>query len=51
MDNGAVEIGVQSFHHPGTAMWARRSSFQLWQYKDGAWKISRVISYDHGGVK
>ena len=19
----------------------------LWQYKDGAWKITRVISYDH----
>jgi hypothetical protein len=20
----------------------------LWQFKDGAWKITRVISYDHG---
>jgi hypothetical protein len=24
---------------------------QLWQYKDGAWKVTRVIGYDHGAVK
>ncbi len=23
------------------------SFIHLWQYKDGAWKITRVISYDH----
>ncbi len=27
--------------------WGRQSSCTLWQYKDGAWKITRVISYDH----
>jgi hypothetical protein len=23
----------------------------LWHYKDGAWKISRAISFDHENVK
>ena len=48
---GAVEIGVHRFHHPGDNDVGEAKFVQLWQYKDGAWKISRVISYDHGGVK
>ncbi len=32
-----VPVGVARFVH-------------LWQHKDGAWKITRVISYDHGPV-
>jgi hypothetical protein len=24
---------------------------RLWQNKDGAWKITRVISYDHVALK
>ena len=48
---GAVEIGVHRFHHPGDSDVGEAKFVQLWQYKDGAWKISRVISYDHGGVK
>jgi len=48
---GAVEIGVHRFHHPGQegygGSWGRKDSFHLWQNKDGAWKITRVISYDH----
>lgn len=51
---GAVEIGVHRFTHPwkqdhgevGEAKFV-----QLWQYKDGAWKITRVISFDHHGAK
>ena len=31
---GAVEIGVHRFHHPGRP-------------EDGAWKVTRVISYNH----
>jgi hypothetical protein len=23
----------------------------LWQFKDGAWKITRAISYDHEAAK
>jgi hypothetical protein len=48
---GAVEIGVHRFHHPGDSDVGEAKFVQLWQYKDGAWRISRVISYDHGGVK
>ena len=49
---GAVEIGVHCFHHPrnpkdgpGEAKFVT-----LWQNKDGAWRVTRVISYDHGSV-
>jgi hypothetical protein len=48
---GAVEIGVHRFRHPGDSDVGEAKFIHLWQYKDGAWKISRVISYDHGGVK
>jgi ketosteroid isomerase-like protein len=47
---GAVEIGVHRFHHPGhedTERVGEGKFIHLWQYKDGAWKITRVISYDH----
>jgi len=47
---GAVEIGVHRFHHPGhedTERVGEGRFIHLWQYKDGAWKITRVISYDH----
>ncbi|HMF64335.1 MAG TPA: nuclear transport factor 2 family protein [Edaphobacter sp.] len=51
---GAVEMGAHRFTHP----WKQdhgevgEAEFvQLWQYKDGAWKIARVISYDHHGAK
>jgi Domain of unknown function (DUF4440) len=54
---GAVEIGVHRFHHPGDSDVGEAKFVQLWQYKDGgqhkdgAWKITRVISYDHGAAK
>jgi ketosteroid isomerase-like protein len=47
---GAVEIGVHRFHHPGhedTDIVGEAQFIHLWQYKNGAWKITRVISYDH----
>jgi hypothetical protein len=49
-DYGAVEIGVHRFHHPGheTADSIGEAKFiHLWQKKDGAWKVTRVISFDH----
>lgn len=49
-DYGAVEIGVHRFNHP----WAQDHGevgeakfIHLWQLKDGAWKITRIISFDH----
>jgi ketosteroid isomerase-like protein len=47
---GAVEIGVHRFHHPGredTEPVGEAKFIHLWENKDGAWKITRVISYDH----
>lgn len=47
---GLVEIGVHRFHHPGhddTEGVGEGQFVHLWQYKDGAWKVTRVISYDH----
>jgi len=51
---GAVEMGVHRFHHPGhedTEGVGEASFIHLWQNKDGAWKITRVISYDHHSAK
>jgi hypothetical protein len=49
---GAVEIGVHRFYHPNEPNNIGEAKFvQLWQYKDGAWKVSRVISYDHAPAK
>ena len=49
---GAVEIGVHRFHHPGEPGNVGEAKFvQLWQNKDGAWKITRVISFDHQPLK
>lgn len=46
---GAVEIGVHRFSHParpedgvGDAKFV-----MLWHNKNGAWKVTRVISYEH----
>jgi uncharacterized protein (TIGR02246 family) len=49
---GAVQTGVHRFHQPkapsegiGEARFVH-----LWRLKDGAWRITRVISYDHHAV-
>ena len=46
---GALELGVHRFHHPGQEndVLGEASFIHLWQFKDGAWKVTRVISYDH----
>ena len=48
---GAAEMGTHRFTHPGVDDEVGEAKFvTLWQNKDGVWKVSRVISYDHGGV-
>lgn len=50
---GAVEMGTHLFHHPGhedTEPVGEGKFIHLWRYKDGAWKMTRVISYDHHAV-
>jgi ketosteroid isomerase-like protein len=50
---GAVEMGIHRFHHPGhedNEPVGEGKFVHLWRYKDGAWKITRVISYDHHAV-
>ena len=46
---GAVETGIHRFHHPGHPEYdvGDAKFIMLWQNKDGAWKVTRVISYDH----
>ena len=51
---GMLETGVHRFHHPGhedTEGVGEGQFIHLWQYKDGAWKVARVISYDHHSAK
>jgi ketosteroid isomerase-like protein len=50
---GAVELVKHRFHHPdhdedgvGEA-----ESVMLWENKNGTWKLTRVISYDHHPAK
>jgi uncharacterized protein (TIGR02246 family) len=51
---GALQTGVHRFTHPGKddvqPMGEARFT-HLWQHKDGVWKITRVLSYDHRPVK
>lgn len=48
---GAVELGIHRFYTSGKGqpeqLTATARFVHLWELKDGTWKISRVISYDH----
>jgi hypothetical protein len=47
---GAVEMGVHRFRPPKAEQsepTGEAKFIHLWQHKEGAWKITRVISYDH----
>ncbi len=51
---GAIEMGVHRFLHPKTEAvngTGEASFINLWQYKDGAWKLTRAFSYDHHSAK
>ena len=46
---GAVEIGIHRFTHPGhpEERPGEAKFVTLWQNKNGEWKITRAISYNH----
>lgn len=45
---GALEIGIHRFTHPGDPRNIGEAKFiTLWQHKDGSWKMTRAISFDH----
>ena len=49
---GAVEIGVHTFYHTNKGENQEKVSgtykfVQLWEFKENAWKLARVISYGH----
>ena len=46
---GAIEIGSHQFRHieNGKEETGTFKFLMIWQLKDGQWKISRVVSYDH----
>jgi hypothetical protein len=45
---GAVEIGIHRFTHPGDPHNIGEAKFiTLWQHKDGSWRMTRAISFDH----
>ena len=48
-DYGAIEIGMHRFRHfeNGKEEAGTFKFLMIWQKKDGLWKISRVVSYDH----
>jgi ketosteroid isomerase-like protein len=45
---GAIQVGTHRFLHPKEPGNIGQARFiHIWQKKDGAWQITRVISYDH----
>jgi hypothetical protein len=46
---GAIEVGTHQFTHVenGKEEIGIFKFVQVWELKDGAWKMTRVISYDH----
>ena len=51
---GAIEMGVHRFQHPKTEAvngTGEASFVNLWHYQDGAWKLTRALSYDHHAIK
>lgn len=48
-DYGAIEVGAHQFRHfeNGKEEIGTFKFLMIWEKKDGQWKITRVISYDH----
>jgi ketosteroid isomerase-like protein len=50
---GAVEIGVHRFRKAGddNDVGGEAKFVHVWQNKDGVWRVTRVISYDHASLE
>ena len=52
---GAVEIGVHNFYRTLAGQKEKLTTvgkfMNIWQKKNGQWKVSRIISYDHEEIK
>jgi ketosteroid isomerase-like protein len=48
-DYGAIEIGAHRFCHTenGKPVCGTYRFMQIWRFTDGAWKVSREVSYGH----
>jgi hypothetical protein len=46
-DYGAVQIGLHRFVERGAPTYTVARFVHLWRKKDGEWKITRVLSFDH----
>ncbi len=46
---GAMQIGAHTFCHTeqGQQVCGTFQFLHVWRYEDGAWKVARVMSYDH----
>ena len=48
---GAVEMGTHRFFENGSPTPSGEADFvHLWLFKDGAWRLARVLSYDHHAI-
>jgi Domain of unknown function (DUF4440) len=45
----AKQLGMTHFLDPGAAEWpvGEAKFLQIWQLKDGTWRLTRVVSYGH----
>jgi hypothetical protein len=49
---GAIEMGTHRFRSVSTGRYGGIARFiQLWEYRDGNWRITRVVSYDHAPMR
>jgi ketosteroid isomerase-like protein len=48
---GALEMGTHRFRSVNSGRYDGVARFiQLWEYHDGHWRITRVVSYDHAPI-
>lgn len=46
-DYGAVQVGVHRFEERGAPTHTMAQFVHLWHRQDGAWRLARILSFDH----